>query len=116
MLRFDQMTAVAFSDILGVDLGFGGCGLGLALALGAVAFTDTHTPTAHTRGFKVVLNRVGDTYYMEMAGQISGLDNDRAGYKAVVPRRLVVRHPTSKKLAPAFTKASLHHLLLGHSA
>jgi len=110
------MTAVAFSDILGVDLGFGGCGLSLALALGAVAFTDTHTPTAHTRGFKVVLNRVGDTYYMEMAGQISGLDNDRAGYKAVVPRRLVVRHPTSKKLAPAFTKASLHHLLLGHSA
>jgi len=25
--RFNQMTAVAFSDILGFGLGFGGCGL-----------------------------------------------------------------------------------------
>ena len=29
MQRFNQMTAVAFSDILSFGLGFGGCGLGL---------------------------------------------------------------------------------------
>jgi len=27
VLRFNQMTAVTFSDILGFGLGFGGCGL-----------------------------------------------------------------------------------------
>ena len=45
MPRFNQKTAVAYSDCLGFGLGFEGCGLGLevtalalALVLGVVAF------------------------------------------------------------------------------
>ena len=42
MPRFNQMTAVTFSDIPGFGLGFGSCGLGLechGLGLGVVALT-----------------------------------------------------------------------------